>query len=55
MEGLTDGKIVGVSGHGVDYWARDKRILMSEAFTHIFELQFYEERYKVMRKYFPKS
>ncbi len=55
MEGLTDGKIVNVSGHGVDYWTHDKKILTSEAFAHMFECQFDVERRQMMKKYFHKS
>ncbi len=55
LEGLTNGKIVSVTGHGVDYWVRDKKSITSEAFAHMFECQFDNDRYKGMKKYFPKS
>ncbi len=44
MDGLTDGKVVGVSGHGIAYWIRDKKTITSEAFAHMFECQFDKER-----------
>ncbi|MCD7808646.1 MAG: hypothetical protein LUH02_04830 [Erysipelotrichaceae bacterium] len=55
MEGLTDGKIVGVSGHGMDYWNYDQTASTDEAFAHMYECQFDNQRYKVMKKYFPRS
>ncbi|MCD7840628.1 MAG: hypothetical protein LUG46_08400 [Erysipelotrichaceae bacterium] len=55
MEGLTDGEIVNCAGHGLNYWVHDKKTITSEAFAHMFECQFDKERYKEMKKYFPKS
>ncbi|MCD7893810.1 MAG: hypothetical protein LUG60_08935 [Erysipelotrichaceae bacterium] len=55
MEGLTDGKIISVSGHGNDYWKQDNYTITRESFAHMFECQFDYERRKEMKKYFPKS
>ncbi|MCD7893812.1 MAG: hypothetical protein LUG60_08945 [Erysipelotrichaceae bacterium] len=55
MEGLTDGSIVNISGHGLNYWYRDKTAITDEAFAHMFECQFDLDRRKQMKKYFPKS
>ncbi len=55
MEGLTDGKIVNVGWHGLNYWNKDKYAVTREAFAHMYECQFDDLRYKEMKKYFPKS
>ncbi|MCD7840028.1 MAG: hypothetical protein LUG46_05290 [Erysipelotrichaceae bacterium] len=55
MEGLTDGTIVNVSGHGLNYWICDKKTITSEAFAHMFECEFDAKKRKEMKKYFPKS
>ncbi len=55
MDGLTDGKIINVSGHGNSYWKQDNYTIAREAFAHMFECQFDEERRKEMKKYFPQS
>ncbi|MCD7808256.1 MAG: hypothetical protein LUH02_02860 [Erysipelotrichaceae bacterium] len=55
MEGLTDGEIDNCAGHGLDYWLKNETAITDEAFAHMFECQFDKERYKEMKKYFPKS
>ncbi|MDE5621153.1 MAG: phage minor capsid protein [Ruminococcus sp.] len=57
MEGLSNGKIKGCSGHmqnDSNYWKNSNRIY-SEAFAHMFEAQFDEVRYKEIQKYFPNA
>ena len=54
FEGITHGNIHGCAGHPDEYWDNEKNIT-SEAFAHMFEAQFDEERYAQMKKYFPQS
>ncbi len=55
MEGITNGKNVNVGSHGINYWEQYKFLITREAFAHMFECQFDDERRKEMNKYFPKS
>ena len=55
LEGLSDGNIRGVAGHGTDYWKKNSDSLSSEAFAHMYEAQFDKTRYKEMQKYFPNA
>ncbi len=55
LEGLTSCEITSIAGHGMNYWTYDKFAITSEAFAHMFECQFDDERRKEMKKYFPKS
>ena len=54
LDGLTRGNIRGCAGHMYDYWDNPKNIT-SEAFAHMFEVQFDKVRYDEMKKYFPQS
>ncbi|MCD7950702.1 MAG: hypothetical protein LUG12_10665 [Erysipelotrichaceae bacterium] len=55
MEGITDGQIINVAGHGDIYWKQGKYTITREAFAHMFGCQFDSERYKEMKKYCPNS
>lgn len=55
MEGLTNGKVVNIGFHGIEYWDQDEYNITKEAFAHMFECQFDIDRHKQMKKYFPKS
>ncbi len=55
FEALTEGDVLGVTGHGINYWTYSEFVITSEAFAHMFECQFDSERYKEMKKYFPES
>ena len=54
MEGASGGKIRGGYGHGVQYWTRPEA-LTSEAFAHMMEAQFSDERRELMKTYFPTA
>ncbi|MEZ3455626.1 MAG: hypothetical protein K1W17_14810, partial [Oscillospiraceae bacterium] len=55
LEGLSDGNIRGVAGHGTDYWKKNSDALSSEAFAHMYEAQFDKTRHAEMQKYFPSA
>lgn len=55
LEGISDGNIRGIAGHGRVYWKKDSGSLNSEAFAHMYEAQFDKTRYKEMQKYFPNA
>ncbi|MDE6833841.1 MAG: hypothetical protein K2J39_06325, partial [Ruminococcus sp.] len=57
MEGLSNGKIKGCSGHMANkpnYWKNSNRVY-AETFAHMFEAQFDKVRYEEMQKYFPNA
>ncbi len=53
-DGLTMGKVRGVTYHPISYWEESGNI-QAEAFAHMFESQFDDIKYNEMKKYFPKS
>ena len=55
LEGVSEGNIRGVAGHGAEYWKKDSGALNSEAFAHMYEAQFDKTRYAEMQKYFPNA
>lgn len=55
MDGATNGKIAGVSCHQTGYFSGHPEKLGQEAFAHVYESQFDQERRAQLRKYFPKT
>lgn len=55
LDGLSKGKIHGVAGHDLEYWAKNADAVYSEAFAHMFEAQFDKVRYNQMKTYFPNA
>ncbi len=55
LEGVSEGNIRGVAGHGINYWKKNSDALSSEAFAHMYEAQFDKTRYSEMQKYFPNA
>lgn len=57
LEGLTEGRICGGYGHGVDYWKDDEFTVCNEAFAHFFEASMgaSPKRLKYIKTIFPES
>ncbi|MFI3172410.1 MAG: phage minor capsid protein [Eubacteriales bacterium] len=54
LQGITGGGISGVAGHDLSYWD-NKDNITSEAFAHMYEAQFDNERYQMMQTVFPNA
>lgn len=55
VEGMTNGRISGMYGHGTDYW-KSPQALEKEVIAHLFEAKMLKgEKLECFQKYFPSA